>query len=122
MTLLLALGVAVLFAAGTYMILQRDLVRDAAGLVLVSHAVILFVMASGLSRGAVPIHPLPSAPVSDPLVQAMALTAIVINFGVTALVLALIYGVYAVHGTIDQQDLREAEERHDAELDQREAA
>jgi multicomponent Na+:H+ antiporter subunit C len=60
--------------------------------------------------------------VSDPLVQAMALTAIVINFGVTALLLALVYGVYATHGTIDQEDLREAEARHDAALDRREAA
>ena len=121
MTLLLALSVAVLFGAGAYLLLQRDLVRDAAGLVLVSNAVTLFLMAAGLTRGAPPIHPLPPGPVSDPLVQAMTLTAIVINFGVTALVLALVYGVYAGHGTIDQQDLREAEARHDAALD-REAA
>jgi multicomponent Na+:H+ antiporter subunit C len=117
MTLLLALAVGLLFGAGTYMLLQRYLVRDAAGLVLISNAIILFIMAAGLGRGAAPIHPLPPGAVSDPLVQAMTLTAIVINFGLTALVLALVYGVYTAHGTIDQQDLREAEDRHDASLD-----
>jgi multicomponent Na+:H+ antiporter subunit C len=113
-TLVLALAIAILFAAGTYMLLQRDLVRDAAGLALVSNSVMLFIMAAAMMRGQAPIHPWSPGPVSDPVVQALTLTAIVINFGVTALVLALVYGVAIAHGTIDQQDLREAEERREA--------
>jgi multicomponent Na+:H+ antiporter subunit C len=121
-TVAIALAVATIFGAGTFMLLQRDLLRGAAGLVLLSNAVTLFVMGAGLSRGAAPIHPLPPGDVSDPLVQAMALTAIVITFGVTALVLALVHGVYAAHGTVDQHDLREAEARHEAELERGKAA
>lgn len=122
MTLLLALAVAALFGSGTYMLMQRDLVRGVGGLLLVSNAVTLFVAGAGVRWGMAPIHPLPPGPVSDPLVQALALTAIVINFGLTALVLALVYGVYAAHGTVDQDDLRKAEARHDAALERRKAA
>jgi multicomponent Na+:H+ antiporter subunit C len=111
-TLLLALATAVLFGAGTFMLMRRDLIRDVAGMILVANAVNLFLMAAGLRRGRAPIHPLDgSAPVSDPLVQAMTLTAIVIGFGIVALLLGLVYGVWVAHGTVDQNDLLEAEAR-----------
>jgi multisubunit Na+/H+ antiporter MnhC subunit len=44
-------------------------------------------------------------------VQALALTAIVINFGVTVLLLVLVYQVWVTHQSIDQEALRQAEER-----------
>jgi multicomponent Na+:H+ antiporter subunit C len=114
MTLLESLAVAVLFGSGAFMLLKRDLVRNVAGMVLVGNSVTLFLVAAGLTRGQAPIRPL-GATVSDPLVQAMALTAIVINFGITALLLSLVYGVYATHGTLDHDDLLAAEIReHDA--------
>jgi multicomponent Na+:H+ antiporter subunit C len=78
------------------------------------------VVAAGLTRGRAPIHPLPDAAVvSDPLVQAMALTALVINFGVTALLLSLVYGVYTAHGTIDQDELHRAERRDERALERK---
>ena len=40
----------------------------------------------------------------------MTLTAIVISFGVTALLLSLIYRVYAAHRTLDTEELAEVEE------------
>jgi multicomponent Na+:H+ antiporter subunit C len=52
--------------------------------------------------------------VSDPLVQAMVLTAIVISFGVTALLLSLVYRVYTSHLSLDIEELSEAEEREEA--------
>lgn len=123
MTLVLALAVAALFAAGVYMLLQRDLVRDVAGLVLIGNSANLFVMSAGLTRGRAPIHPLAEGVVtSDPLVQAMALTALVINFGVSALLLSLVYGIYATHGTIDQDDLHRAERRDERRLERERAA
>lgn len=123
MTLLLALAVAVLFAAGTYMLLQRDLVRDAAGLILIGNAANLFVMASALTRGRAPIHPMPEGAIaSDPLAQAMALTALVINFGVSALLLSLVHGVYTTHETIDQDELHRIERREERALERERAA
>jgi multicomponent Na+:H+ antiporter subunit C len=94
MTFVFALGVAILFGTGAYLLLKRDLIRVVAGVILISNAITLFILAAGLTRGAAPIYPLPEdRPVSDPLVQSMALTAIVITFGVSALLLSLVYRV-----------------------------
>ena len=105
MTLAFALATAVLFGAGAYLLLQRDLLRVVAGIILISNAATLFIVSAGLTRGAAPIYPLPAdRPVSDPLVQAMALTAIVITFGVSALLLSLVYRVYTAHEAADGED------------------
>jgi multicomponent Na+:H+ antiporter subunit C len=110
--LVLSVVVSVLFACGVFLLLQRDLLRVVLGIVLISNAANLFIVSAGLSRGAAPIYPLPeSGPVSDPLVQAMALTAIVISSSTAALLLALVYKIYASHGTIDLDDVSEAEMR-----------
>lgn len=110
MTLILSLAVAVLFGSGAYLLLKHDLIRVVAGILLISNAANLFIMSAGLSRGAAPIYPLPEqVRVADPLVQAMTLTAIVITFGVTALLLALIYRVYLAHTTFDSESLAAAE-------------
>lgn len=106
----LAGAVGVLFGAGAYLMLKPDLFRVAVGMVLISNAANLTLMASGMSRGQPPIQPLDDgAPVSDPLVQAMTLTAIVIGFGVTAVLLGLAYRVYRSHRTVDLDELARAE-------------
>lgn len=116
MTLLLALVVGVLFGAGAFLLLKKDLLRVAVGTVLISNAAILTLMASGLQRGRAPIRPLPAGEqVSDPLVQALALTAIIIGFGVTALLLGLVYRVYVSHRTVDLDQLSDAEAARAAE-------
>jgi len=91
MTILLAATAAALFAIGTYLILQHTLSRIIIGLGLFSHGSNVLLMASGrhgiaplVGRGA-------TGDFSDPLPQALALTSIVITFGVTALLLALAY-------------------------------
>ena len=115
MTVVLAVAAATLFGAGSYLLLQRDLVRVVGGVVLISSAATLFVMSASLTKGTAPILPLPNGqPVSDPLVQAMALTAIVITFGVSALLLALVYRVYVSHQSLDLEDLAAAEEQAEA--------
>lgn len=114
MTLVVSLAIAVLFAAGSYLLLKRDLIRVVAGVVIISNSVNLFIISSGLSRGAAPILPLRERAASDPLVQAMTLTAIVITFGVSALLLSLVYRTYTSHLSLDLDDLLAAEEREAA--------
>lgn len=92
MTLVLALVVAALFGSGAYLLLKQDLIRMVGGVILVSNSINLFIVAAGLSRGRAPIYPLPAGqPISDPLVQALVLTALVIGFGTVAVLLGLIY-------------------------------
>lgn len=91
MTTTLAACAAGLFAVGTYLVLQRKLSRIIIGLGLMTHGANLLLLGSG-RRGNPPI--IGSGDVggfSDPLPQALALTAIVISFAVTTLLLALAY-------------------------------
>ena len=112
MTLYSALVVSVVFASGTFLLLQRDLLRVVVGIVLVSNSATLFIISSGLARGEPPIYPFgPGASVSDPLVQAMALTALVIGFGVAALLLAMVYRLYVSHRTVDLEEIAAVETR-----------
>jgi multicomponent Na+:H+ antiporter subunit C len=112
--LILSIAVAVLFGSGAYLMLKADLLRVVVGMVLISNAANLFIMAAGLTRGVPPIYPLPEGEsVSDPLVQAMTLTAIVISFGVSALLLSFVYRVYTSHLSLDLDDLSAAEEREE---------
>lgn len=120
MILLFSGVVAVLFGTGAFLMLKADLFRVVVGMVMISNAAILTLIGSGLSRGAAPIHPLPDERISDPLVQAMALTAIVIGFGVTALLLAIAYRVYTSHESVDLDELSREEVRREQELEREE--
>ena len=120
MTVYAALVVSVVFASGTFLLLQRDLLRAVVGIVLVSNSATLFVISAGLTRGEPPVYPLPqNGSVSDPLVQAMALTALIIGFGVAALLLAMVYRLYTSHGTVDAEEIS-AREMEEAEALERE--
>jgi multicomponent Na+:H+ antiporter subunit C len=118
--LLFALVIGTLFGSGTYLLLKPDLFRVVVGLVLVSNAANLTLMASGLSRGQAPILPAGEAePVADPLVQAMTLTALVIGFAVTALLLGLAYGVSRSRRSVDLDELSRQEARASEEDEER---
>ena len=130
MKLAFALAAATLFGTGSYLLLHRDLVRVVLGVVLISQAAVLTLIASGLTRGAAPIYPLTERGVSDPLSQAMALTAIVIGLAVTALLLVLVLRVAQAFASreIDEVAADEAEReaalerRHGREHEEEEAA
>lgn len=110
MNLYVAAIVAILFGTGTTLLLKPDLLRVVVGLVLISNAASLTVVASGLRRGQAVILPFTDGePVADPLTQAMTLTALVIGFATTALLLALVYRVYRTHRSVDLDDLSRSE-------------
>ena len=120
MALLLAVAVAVMFGTGVHLLLSRDLVRVVGGSTLIANSATLLLMAVGLTRGQAPIHPLdPAQPVSDPVVQALALTAIVISFAVSAFLVSLVYRVYATHGTLDFETVLDAERKDEIDQDRR---
>ena len=123
MILYAALVISVVFASGTFLLLQRDLTRVVVGIILVSNSAVLFIIAAGLTRGEPPIYPLPEGGeqglgVSDPLVQAMALTALVIGFGVAALLLSMVYRLYTSHRTVDLEEIADMEMRQAEALEQ----
>lgn len=104
MSVLLALLAALLFATGTYLVLQHTLSRIIIGLSLLSHGGNVLLMAAG-RRGAAPLMGIaPKTEFSDPLPQALALTAIVITFGVSALLLALAYRSWILTGKDEVED------------------
>jgi multicomponent Na+:H+ antiporter subunit C len=90
----MAATAATLFGVGTYLVLQRKLSRVIIGLGLLTHGANVLMVTAG-RRGLAPLvdpnDPSSAREFADPLPQALALTAIVISFGVTALLLALAY-------------------------------
>jgi multicomponent Na+:H+ antiporter subunit C len=121
MKLAFALAAATLFVTGAYLLLHRDLVRVVLGVVLISQAAVLTLIASGLTRGAAPIYPLTQRSVSDPLSQGMALTAIVIGLAVTALLLVLVLRVVQAFASREIGEVAEDEAEHDAALERHHA-
>lgn len=91
MTVILVLAVGVLYGCGVYLMLQRNLTRIVIGLASVAHGANLMLLIAGGSAGAAPLVGTSEGPFADPLPQALALTAIVITFGVSAYLLALAY-------------------------------
>ncbi len=104
MTVLLAATAAALFGIGTYLVLQRQLSRIIIGIALLGHGANVLMVTSG-RRGRAPlIGNGPTDSLAVPLPQAPALTAIVISFGVTALLLALAYRSWLLTSDDEVQD------------------
>ncbi|PSQ15967.1 cation:proton antiporter [Halobacteriales archaeon QS_8_69_26] len=107
--ILLATVLGTLFALGTFLVLRRDVVRVVWGIAIIGQSANLYLVTMGGLSGGAPIashgaHGFAEQP-TDPLVQALVLTAIVIGFGTTAFALVLTYRVYEEHGTIDTYKL-----------------
>lgn len=95
MILALALLAGLLTGVAVYLLLQRHALRVVLGLSLLSNAINLAILtAGGAARANAAIVPAgattPVAPWSEPLPQALVLTAIVISFGATAFLIALL--------------------------------
>ncbi len=95
MEILFASAVGVLTAAGLYLVLRLRTFPVIIGTSLLTYAVNLFLFASGrLTIGAPPILMDGVTRYTDPLPQALVLTAIVISFGMTAVVVVIALGAY----------------------------
>ena len=103
MNLALALGVAILFGAGIRLMLGRDLVRIAAGTLLISNAANLFLMSAGTAEGLSAAQDQPTN--SDPLVQTLVLTSLVITFGFTALLFSILQAIFRAWKTLDTREI-----------------
>lgn len=91
MIAVLIVAIGVLYGCGVYLILQRNLTRIIIGLAVIAHGANLLLLVAGGRAGAPPIAGSDATAFADPLPQALALTAIVITFGVTAYLLAIAY-------------------------------
>jgi len=107
MSLALAATVGALFALGTFLVLRKDLVKVVWGLAIISQAANVYLITmGGILEGTHDTVPVLAghgeAPTTtDPLVQALVLTAIVISFGMTAFALVLSYRAYQENGSMD---------------------
>lgn len=101
---LLASAIGVLVATGVYLMLRGRTFPVVIGLTLLSYAVNLFLFGMGrLVVGQPPVIVEGVTTYTDPLPQALVLTAIVIGFGMTAFTITLAVKGFVVLGT-DQVD------------------
>jgi multicomponent K+:H+ antiporter subunit C len=89
MEALLAIAIGILTACGVFLMLRARTFPLILGLTLLSYAVNLFLFASGRLRMDAPPLIRDGASYTDPLPQALVLTAIVIGFGMTAYLVML---------------------------------
>lgn len=108
MEALLSLIIGVLTASGVYLMLRGRSFPVVLGLTLLSYAVNVFLFAMGrLTIGQPPIIREGISQYTDPLPQALVLTAIVISFGMTAFAIVLALKARAELGN-DHVDGRES--------------
>lgn len=103
-----ALAVGVLFAIGVFQLLRRDLIKAAMGFAMLFTAINLFILSTGAYEGGAAPYTTnveEGVVVSDPLVQALILTAIVVSFGSYALLLGLINIASRRFGSVDSDDI-----------------
>jgi multicomponent K+:H+ antiporter subunit C len=113
MEIVLAIGIGALAGSGVWLIVRPRTFQVIIGLSLLSYAVNLFILAMGrLRTGAAPVLAARDAGdpslYADPLPQALVLTAIVISFATTALLLVVLLASRGLTGT-DHVDGRELE-------------
>ncbi len=113
MEAVVAIAIGILTGSGVWLVLRPRTFQVIMGLSLLSYAVNLFIFSTGgLRTGAAPIlEPGTKGDLStyaDPLPQALVLTAIVIGFATTALLLVVLLASRGLTGT-DHVDGREGE-------------
>lgn len=104
MELVLSIAIGVLMGSGIWLLLRPRTFQLVMGLTLISYAVNLFIFSTGglaIDREAILVDGVPPdlAHYTDPVPQALVLTAIVISFAMTALLLVIILASRGVTGT-----------------------
>lgn len=109
MEALIAISIGTLTASGIYLMLRQRTFPVIIGLTLLSYAVNVFIFAAGrLVPGLPAIIAKDAAGYTDPLPQALVLTAIVISFGMTAVIVLMSLGAWLESGH-DKVDMDEDE-------------
>lgn len=115
MEFLVASAVGTMTAGGVYLLLRLRTFPVILGLALLSYAVNVFLFSSG--RLAIDMSPILSkygeASYTDPLPQALVLTAIVISFGMTAVLVMISLGAF-LEADSDKIDIDETDANEDA--------
>lgn len=113
--LVLVGAIAALFTVGVYLLLERSLSRVLIGVILLGNGANLLFLVAGGAAGRPPIvGATPEGQMTDPLPQAMVLTAIVITLGLSAFLLAMAYRSWQLHRHDEVQD--DVEDRRIARL------
>jgi multicomponent Na+:H+ antiporter subunit C len=112
--ILVLLAISIVVAAAVYLSLSRDLFRVVAGLTLLGAATNLIVFAAGRFASLTPpllaaVEDATAAAASNPLVQALVLTAIVISFALLCFSLVLGARLRKASGNDDTRQLQAAE-------------
>jgi|TARA_Y100000385_G_scaffold42568_1_gene39530 multicomponent Na+:H+ antiporter subunit C len=126
-SVLLAFAAAFLFATGTWLLLQRRLSRIIIGIGLIGHGSNVLLLTSSNGRGLPPIiDSADPTDFADPLPQALALTSIVITFGVTVFLFAVGFRSWKLtHDDVVEDDVEDrfiARRRADRDVEESEAA
>lgn len=101
----LLVAVVVLVSVGLYLVMERSLSRIVIGTCLITHGINLAILIAGGKAGGAPILGLTSPDkMSDPLPQAMVLTAIVIGMAISAFLLAMAYRSWQLNNHDEVQD------------------
>jgi multicomponent Na+:H+ antiporter subunit C len=110
LTLVAVMGI--LYAAGVYLLLERSMTRVLLGFLLVGNATNLLILVVSGRAGVAPFFG-ESGRLADPLPQAFVLTSIVITFGVSAFLMALIYRSWRLaHMDVVEFDIEDVEVGH----------
>lgn len=103
MSLPLVALIGVLFATGTYLMLHRTITRIVLGVAVMGNGVNLLLLTSGGRPGDAPIIGRDGT-FTDPVPQALVLTAIVIGFALQAFLLALAWRNWTLDGNDEVED------------------
>ena len=105
-SLVLVAIMVVLYAAGIYLLLERSMTRVLLGFLMVGNATNLLLISMVGKVGSAPIveDGVTAAEMTDPMPEALILTAIVITFGVSAFLMALIYRSWRLERDDDVDD------------------
>lgn len=110
MEILISSAIGVLTAAGIYLVLRLRTFPVILGISLLTYAVNVFLFASGrVVIGAPPVLRGDVTFYTDPLPQALVLTAIVISFGMTAVVVMIGLGAFLGSNDDHVDDMPEPE-------------
>lgn len=97
----------ILFGVAAYLMLSRNIIRIIIGTAVLSHGAHLMLLTMGeLKRGGIPVLSDSVETYSDPLPQALILTAIVIAFAITAITLVVALRAYKELGTNDIEKMK----------------